>query len=99
MLELRINSMVAQDLKEIRDYIAEDNPAKAAETIENIYKKMELLRNCPNIGALLSSRVTFKTDYKYFVWKNYVIIYKASDKYLDIYRIVNRYSDITRIFD
>lgn len=35
MLELRINSMVAQDLKEIRDYIAEDNPAKAAETIEN----------------------------------------------------------------
>lgn len=35
--------MVAQDLKEIREYIAEDNPVKASEIIEKLYKKMELI--------------------------------------------------------
>lgn len=99
MLKLRINPMVAQDLKEIRDYIAEDNPAKAAETIEKIYIKFEFLQKCPNVGAPLSNRVTFRTEYKYLIWNNYVIIYKIDEAYMDIYRVVNRYRDITRIFD
>ena len=30
-----------KDLKEIRDFIADDNPDKAAETIDNIYKTFE----------------------------------------------------------
>lgn len=37
MLKLRINPFVAADLKEIRDYIAEDNPEYAAKTIKEIY--------------------------------------------------------------
>ena len=33
MLKLRINPIVAKDLKNIRDYIAEDNEEYAAKTI------------------------------------------------------------------
>lgn len=33
MMELRINPLVVKDLKEIRDYIAEDNVEKATEII------------------------------------------------------------------
>ena len=33
MMKLRINPLVAQDLKSIKDYIAEDNADKALETI------------------------------------------------------------------
>ena len=34
MLKLRINPIVAKDLKDIRDYIAEDNEEYAAKTIK-----------------------------------------------------------------
>lgn len=99
MNELRINPMVVEDLKEIRDYIAEDNPAKAIETIENIYNKFENLRIFPDMGTDLSRRVSFRSDYKYAVWNNYVIIYKSEKGHVEIYRVINRYRDVTRIFE
>ena len=99
MLKLRINPLVATDLKEIRDYIAEDNTEYVAKTIKEIYGKFGNIQMLPEIGANLSKRVSFRTNYKYAVWENYVIIYKAEEEYVEIYRVVNRYRDITRIFD
>ena len=99
MKKLRINPMVVSDLKEIREFIAEDNPNKAKETIEKIYSKFENIQLFSDIGADLSKRVSFQTDYRYAVWNNYVIIYKTDDEFVEIYRVINRYQDITRIFD
>ena len=53
----------------------------------------------PGMGADLSKRVSFRTDCKYAIWEEYVIIYKVGNEYVEIYRVVNRYQDITRIFD
>ena len=99
MLKLRINPVVAKDLKDIRDYIAEDNEEYAAKTINEIYGKFENLQMFPGIGTNLSKRVSFRTDYKYAIWEDYVIIYKVSSEYVEIYRVINRYQDITSIFD
>ena len=99
MLKLRINPIVAKDLKNIRDYIAEDNEEYATKTIKEIYGKFENLQMFPGIGSDLSKRVSFRTDYKYAIWGDYAIIYKVGDKDVEIYRVVNRYQDITRIFD
>ena len=49
MLKLRINPLVAADLKEIRDYIAEDNAEYAAKTIKEIYGKFENIQMFPGI--------------------------------------------------
>lgn len=98
MLKLRINPLVAEDLKGIRDYIAEDNEEYAAKTNHEIYSKFENIQMFPGIGADLSKRVSFRTDYKYAIWENYVIIYKAGEDFVEIYRVVNRHQDITRIF-
>ena len=98
MLKLRINPLVAADLKEIRDYIAEDNEEYAVKTIDEIYSKFENIQMFPGIGSDLSKRVSFRMDYKYAVWKDYVIIYKVGKEYVEIYRVANRYQDITRIF-
>lgn len=76
MMKLRINPFVVTDLKEICDYIAEDNADNAARAIEKIYEKFESIQLFPNIGADLLRRVGFRTDYKYTVWNDYVIIYK-----------------------
>lgn len=99
MLKLRINPLVVADLRAIRDYIAEDNERYAAEVVEEIYGKFENIQMFPGIGANLSQRVSFRTDYKYAIWKNYVILYKVGKDAVEIYRVINRYQDITRIFD
>ena len=99
MLKLRINPVVAKDLKNIQDYIAEDNKEYAVTTIKEIYSKFENLQMFPEIGSDLSKRVSFRTDYKYAIWEDYVIIYKVSNEYIEIYRVINRYQDIIRMFD
>ena len=99
MLKLRINPLVVEGLRNIRDYIAEDNEKYAAKTIEEIYGKFENLQLFPEMGTNLSKRVRFKTDYKYVVWEDYVIIYKVNEGYVEIYRVLNRYQDLTRIFE
>ena len=99
MLRLRINTIVVKDLKNIKDYIAEDNEEYAAKTIKEIYDKFENLQIFPGMGSDLSRRVSFRTNYKYAIWEDYVIIYKISSEYVEIYRVMNRYQDITKIFD
>lgn len=99
MMKLRINSLVAKDLKSIKDFIAEDNVDKALETIQEIYRHFENIQQFPYIGADLSKRVSFKTDYKYVVWEDYVVLYKVSKDAVEIYRVVNRYQDVTRVFE
>jgi plasmid stabilization system protein ParE len=98
MWKLRINPLVAMDLKGIREYIAEDNEENAKKTINEIYDKFEKIRMFPGGGADLAKRVSFRTEYKYAIWRNYVILYKVGKDYVEIYRVVNRYQDITRIF-
>ena len=71
----------------------------AAKTIKAIYGKFENLQMFPEIGSDLSKRLSFRTDYKYAVWTDYVIIYKVNSEYVEIYRVMNRYQDITRIFE
>ena len=99
MMKLRINPLVVADLKGIRDFIAEDNAEKALETVEEIYGKFENIQLFPGMGTDLSKRVNFRTEYKYVVWNDYVIIYKVGNEFVEIYRVVSRYQDITRIFD
>ena len=99
MMKLRINPLVAEDLKNIKEYIAEDNEEMAVKTIHEIYTQFENIQQFPYMGADLSKRVSFKTDYKYIIYGNYVVLYKIGDEYMEIYRVVNRHQDITKIFD
>lgn len=98
MMKLRINPLVAADLKVIKDFIAEDNEDKALETVQEIYRQFENIHQFPYIGADLFKRVGFKTNYKYVVWNDYVGLYKVGKEAVEIYRVVNRYQDITKIF-
>ena len=53
----------------------------------------------PGMGSDLSKRVSFRTDYKYAILEDYVIIYKVGNEYVEIYRVINRFRDIMRVFD
>jgi toxin ParE1/3/4 len=99
MMKLRINPIVAADLKNIKEYIAEDNEEMAVKTIQEIYTRFENIQQFPYMGAELAKRVSFWTDYKYVICGNYVVLYKVGNEYVEIYRVVNRYQDITQIFE
>lgn len=98
MLKLRINPIVAEDLRNIKEYITEDNEEMAVKTIQEIYTRIEHIQEFPYMGADLFKRVSFQTDYKYVVCGNYVVLYKVGQMYIEIYRVINRYQDITQIF-
>lgn len=98
MMKLRINPVVAEDLKKIKGYIAEDNEEMAVKTIQEIYVLFEKIQQFPHIGTDLAKRVSFQTDYKYVVCGNYVVLYKIGKECVELYRVVNRYQDITQIF-
>lgn len=98
MMKLRINPIVAEDLKSIKEYIAEDNEEMAVKTIQEIYTRFEKIQQFPYMGVDLAQRVSFRTDYKYVICGNYVVLYKIGNEYVEIYRVVNRYQDITQIF-
>ena len=98
MMKLRINPIVAEDLKNIKEHIAEDNEEMAVKTIQEIYARIENIQQFPYMGADLTKRVSFRTDYKYVICENYVVLYKIGKEYVEIYRVVNRYQDITKIF-
>lgn len=98
MMKLRINSIVAEDLKSIKEYMAEDNEEMAVKTIQEIYARIENIQQFPYMGADLTKRVSFQTDYKYVICGIYVVLYRVGNECVEIYRVVNLYQDITKIF-
>lgn len=70
MMKLRINPVLAEDLKIIKKFIAEDIANKVLVMVQEIYRQFENIQQFPYIGADLSKRVSFKTDYKYVVWND-----------------------------
>ena len=99
MMKLRINPIVAEDLKNIKEYIAEDNEEMAVKTIQEIYVRIESIQQFPYMGADLAKMVSFQTDYKYVICGNYVVLYKIGKDFVKIYRVMNRYQDITQVFE
>lgn len=98
MMKLRFNPIVAEDLKNIKEHIAEDNEEMAVKTIQEIYTQFENIQQFPYMGADLAKRVSFRTDYRYVICGNYVVLYKIGKEYVEIYRVLNRFQDITKIF-
>lgn len=81
-------------VSDLRNY----NEELAVKTIQEIYARIENIQQFPYMGAALAKRFSFRTDYKYVICGNYVVLYKIGEEYVEIYRMMNRYQDITKIF-
>ena len=91
MKDFMLNILSVSDL---RNY----NEELAVKTIQEIYARIENIQQLPYMGADLAKRVSFRTDYKYMMCGNDVVLYKIGKEYVEIYRVVNQYQDITKIF-
>ena len=82
-------------LKDIFDYIAEDNPCAATRTVESIYQKTELLLNFPKIGYRYEQ--ILDREVRILLYGHYRIAYliKPNDE-IDILGVFHGALDITR---
>lgn len=65
MMKLRINPIVAKDLKNIKEYISEDNEEMAVKTIQEIYARIENILQFPYMGEDLPKRVSIRILLRY----------------------------------
>lgn len=84
-------------IKNIKEYITEDNEEMAVKTIREIYNHIENIQQILYMGADLSKRVSFRMNYKYAIFGSYVVLYRIGDEYVEIYRgesLLGYYRDI-----
>jgi toxin ParE1/3/4 len=59
---------------EIVQYISYDNPAAASKWIDNLFKKVEILKSAPEIGRMVPEMQ--RKDIRELIFGNYRIIYR-----------------------
>lgn len=83
MAELNWTAEAERWLREIYTYIAQDNPAAAAEVVDGIYQKAQLLKDFPLLGYKYEARPD--REIRIFLYGHYRIAYLIrQDQNIDV---------------
>ncbi len=93
---LSITPLAAQDLEEIGDYIAQDNPLRSVEFLTELQSHCETICRNPEGYRL---RQEFSKTMRSCSHGNYVIFYESDVKEVTIVRILHGGRDLQKIFD
>jgi len=99
MHKLRINPIAKKDLLEIKAYIMEEleNPDAAVNVVTGIIDSYQKLKEFPQMGRKLSSKIGIPTDYRFIISGKYLVFYKNDDEFVSIYRILYGKRDYARL--
>ncbi|KJS16940.1 MAG: translation repressor RelE [Peptococcaceae bacterium BRH_c4b] len=87
---ISITEAAEQDLAEIVDYIANDNPAAALKLAEEIEQNILRLEDFPLMGAVPKNRRLTRQGYRILIVDNYLVFYVLLDnETVEIRRIVS----------
>jgi len=70
---------------EIAEYIAQDNPSAAADWVETLFAKVELLKSSPSIGRVVPEANS--DDIRELIYGNYRIVYLNKENQISILTI------------
>ncbi len=85
-----------QDLDEIFDYIAQDNPPAAARWVYSLEEKCRMLSDTPGLGR---RRNDLAPSLRGFPVGNYVIFYRPMPDGIEILRVLHGARDIPAQFE
>lgn len=85
--KIRIAPLAINDIKAIVEYIKLDDEDIAKEIGNKLYGAIDSLITLPNRGANLSTKIAAKTDFKFILSDNYMIVYRVQDDYVSVYRV------------
>lgn len=97
--EIHISPDAKDDLKNINDYIKYTlgNPSAADRITGMLVAEIERLTDNPDIGVSISSRFGIRTDYRYLIADDYVIVYVKRSSSVRIIDVFNGRQDYLRI--
>ena len=82
MAEIRWSHEAEQWLREIYEYIAQDNPTAAGKVVSGIYDKAQLLSDFPRLGY--KYREESEGEVRILLYGHYRIAYIITDDHIDI---------------
>ena len=99
MAKLNISPQALNDLRDIKEYITREleNPDAAVNTVTKIIKTIRSLADFPNIGSPLSSIIDMRTDYRFLVSGNYIVLYRHENDNAYVVRILYGRRDYVKI--
>lgn len=89
-----ITATAERDLEDIGDYIAKDNPRKAAETVLGIVRKVEQLDTFPERHQVQEH---LPDAHRFLIVGNYVAVYRVDEEHVYIIRVVQGSRDMTEL--
>jgi len=96
MTTLRITEPAREDLLEIYQHIAPDNPAAAERLLRTFQEKFELLLKFPNIGRERNEMII---NLRSLPVGKYIILYQPSGEVVEILRVRHGATNLTELFD
>lgn len=94
MLKIIFNSLAQEDLVEIFEYIALDNPIAADQVLDKIDNAIVMLADFPDAGR---ERPEIDTGLKSFPVSNYIIFYQHDETQLEVIRVLHAARDMERL--
>ena len=95
MARLTITESARADLREIRDYIAKDNPAAARRVVERLRAQARKLAATPGIGR---SRRDLRPDLFSFPAGRHVLFYRPQPGGIVLVRVLHGARDLPVLF-
>jgi plasmid stabilization system protein ParE len=93
MRDYNLTPEATDDLFQIQDFIAQDNPAAAAQIIEKCFEALSHLSEQPLMGYKREDLTP--RDVRFWSFYSYLIVYDPHTKPISIVRILSGYRDIS----
>ncbi|MBD2578202.1 type II toxin-antitoxin system RelE/ParE family toxin [Oscillatoria sp. FACHB-1406] len=84
-----------QDLDEICEYIARNNPKAASKLFEKIRERCKVVADFPNMGKSYSK---LSPGLRGFIVDERIVFYYAREDGIDVARVVSGYRDLESLF-
>jgi toxin ParE1/3/4 len=95
MYPLKFSPLAQDDLNDIWEFIAQDNPYAATRLVDLVEQKCDLLAENPEIGR---KRDDLAPELRSFPVKSYVIYYRYRKKAIEVIRVLSSARDVESLF-
>jgi addiction module RelE/StbE family toxin len=97
--QIDLTEAAEQDLTEIVDYIADENPAAALKVVIRIEKNILKLENFPLIGVVPRIRRLARKGYRILIVDDYLVFYAiVNSEMIEIRRVLSGKRDYQFLF-
>lgn len=95
MRSYKLTDQAEQDLNEIWDFIAADNPSAADSLIDKFFESMDSLAEMPAMGRERPDLTD--APVRFWVVRSYLIVYTLAEPSIEVLRVLSGYRDIASI--